>query len=138
MMEIILTDEQELFITKALEGNNILVDACVGSGKTTAIQALCNRFPKDKKILYLTYNKLLKIDAKEKIKCKNATVTNYHGYAWLCLKRAGITAGVSDLLQVFLKEKPPVGKFDLIVLDEYQDIDQEISEMLDFISGVVW
>jgi len=132
-MEIKLTNEQELFITKALEGNNILVDACVGSGKTTAIQALCVRFPSDKKILYLTYNKLLKIDAKEKIKCKNAIVTNYHGYAWLCLKRAGINAGVSDLLQVFLKAKPPVGKFDLIVLDEYQDIDQEISEMLDYI-----
>ena len=32
-MSIILTDEQEKFIEKALNGKNILVDACVGSGK---------------------------------------------------------------------------------------------------------
>ncbi len=134
-MSITLTNEQELFIEKALYGNNILVDACVGSGKTTAIQALCTRFPKNKRILYLTYNKLLKIDAKEKIKCKNATVNNYHGYAWYCLRKAGINAGVADLLQVFNREKPLVGKFDLIVLDEYQDIDQEIADMLDYIVG---
>lgn len=132
-MSIILTDEQEKFIEKALNGKNILVDACVGSGKTTAIQALCTRFPKNKKILYLTYNKLLKIDAKEKIKGRNVTVTNYHGYAWSCLNRIGMQVGVSDLLQEFNKKKPPVRKFDLIVLDEYQDIDQEIADMLDYI-----
>ncbi|MFG6368260.1 MAG: hypothetical protein K1W16_07495 [Lachnospiraceae bacterium] len=57
-----LSSEQQLFIEKALCGNNILVDACIGSGKTTAIQSLCNQLPSTKKILYLTYNKLLKID----------------------------------------------------------------------------
>ena len=132
-MSVILTNEQELFIKKALSGENILVDACVGSGKTTAIQALCTRFPKERKILYLTYNKLLKIDAKEKIKGRNVTVTNYHGYAWRCLIRKGIRTGVSDLIQEFNKKKPLVETFDLIVLDEYQDIDQEIADMLDYI-----
>ena len=37
-----LSKEQNAFIQKALERNNILVDACIGSGKTTAIQHLCN------------------------------------------------------------------------------------------------
>ena len=37
-----LSDEQEKFINTALTGKNILVDACIGSGKTTSIQALCN------------------------------------------------------------------------------------------------
>lgn len=125
-----LTVEQQNFIDIALEGKNILVDACVGSGKTTAIQQLCMGFPKTKKILYLTYNKLLKIDAKEKINGRNVTVTNYHGFAYSCLKRIGITVGISDLIQEFLNKKPDVGTYDLLVLDEYQDIDQEISEML--------
>lgn len=125
-----LTVEQQNFIDIALEGKNILVDACVGSGKTTAIQQLCMGFPKTKKILYLTYNKLLKIDAKEKINGRNVTVTNYHGFAYTCLRRIGITVGISDLIQEFLKKKPDVGTYDLLVLDEYQDIDQEISEML--------
>ena len=40
-----LSEEQKLFVTKALEGKNILVDACIGSGKTTVIQQLCNVAP---------------------------------------------------------------------------------------------
>ena len=51
-----LSSEQQLFIDKALQGKNILVDACIGSGKTTAIQSLCNKLPVTKKVLYLTYN----------------------------------------------------------------------------------
>jgi len=125
-----LTDEQRLMIDKVLAGKNVLVDACVGSGKTTTIQALCSEFPKNKKILYLTYNRLLKIDAKEKIKGKNTTVTNYHGYAYSRLISINQQVGTPDLLQEFNRLKPPIPKYDLIVLDEYQDIDQEISEML--------
>ncbi len=33
-----LSKEQNAFIQKALERNNILVDACIGCCKTTAIQ----------------------------------------------------------------------------------------------------
>lgn len=128
-----LTVEQQKFIDCALSGNNVLVDACVGSGKTTAIQQLCMAFPPNKRVLYLTYNKLLKIDAKEKIKGRNITVTNYHGFAYSCLIRTGIRAGISDLIQVFISKKPDVGSYDLLVLDEYQDIDQEISKMLVYI-----
>ena len=123
-----LTEEQKKFIDLALAGKNILVDACVGSGKTTAIQQLCMAVSKSKRILYLTYNRLLKIDAKEKIKGKNITVTNYHGFAYSCLIREGVRAGISDLIQVFLRKEPSVGAYDLLVLDEYQDIDQEIYE----------
>jgi len=39
-LDLKLSEEQELFICKALEGKNILVDACIGSGKTTgAVQS---------------------------------------------------------------------------------------------------
>lgn len=41
-----LSDEQKHFVDLALEGHNVLVDACIGSGKTTSIQELCNKFPK--------------------------------------------------------------------------------------------
>lgn len=130
-----LSDEQEELIRLASEGKNVLVDACIGSGKTTTIQALCTRL-KDKSILYLTYNRLLKVDAKEKIKNKNVFVQNYHGMASVCLKRAGKTAGINDLIQAFNREKPPLNRmYDVLVLDEYQDIELELAEMLEIIKS---
>lgn len=128
-----LSNEQQLFIEKGLQGENILVDACIGSGKTTAIQNLCNELPSKKKVLYLTYNKLLKLDAKSKISKKNVTVTNYHGFAYTILKRSGVSVGISDLIQTFNQKKPPVGKYDVLIIDEYQDIEQELAELLQLV-----
>lgn len=127
-----LSDEQKMFIKYGTAGHNILVEACIGSGKTTAIQALCNEI-KGKNILYLTYNKLLKLDAKARIINSRTTVTNYHGFAWQELQRNHIRAGISELIQVYNRSKLPVGHYDVLILDEYQDIDQEISEMLMYI-----
>lgn len=130
---ITLSDEQQLFIEKALQGENILVDACIGSGKTTAIQNLCNALPGTKKVLYLTYNKLLKLDAKSKIKKRNVTVTNYHGFAYMTLRKSGVSAGISDLIQTFIQERPHVEKYDILIIDEYQDIEQELAELLQLV-----
>lgn len=43
--EFTLSDEQKEFVDVALAGHNVLVDACIGSGKTTAIQYLCDLLP---------------------------------------------------------------------------------------------
>ncbi len=130
-----LSSEQQLFIDKALQGHNILVDACIGSGKTTAIQNLCNKFSNTKKILYLTYNRLLKVDAKSKIKKKNVIVTNYHGFAYMSLKKINVSAGIPELIQTFIQKKPPVGEYDVLIIDEYQDIEQELAELLQLIKN---
>ena len=132
-LKLQLSNEQQLFIEKALQGENILVDACIGSGKTTAIQNLCNELPSKKKVLYLTYNRLLKLDAKSKIKKKNVTVTNYHGFASKILWERGISVGVSELIQKVIQIKPRVKKYDVLIIDEYQDIEQEFAELLQLI-----
>ena len=128
--DVTLSDEQELFIKRVMEGNNVLVDACIGSGKTTAIQHLCNRLPSNKKVLYLTYNKLLKLDAKEKIRMRNVKVTNYHGFAWEMVNKMGKKVGVSDTIQAFILAEPPIPHYDVLIIDEYQDIEKEFSLML--------
>lgn len=129
-----LSDEQQLFVEKALAGKNILVDACIGSGKTTSIQELCNRFPSSKNILYLTYNRLLKLDAKDKIKNYNTLVQNYHGFAaYVLYKNDMRVSSQADLIQSFLRMKPVIEHYDVMIIDEYQDIEQELGEMLDYI-----
>ena len=128
-----LTAEQNDMIKYALRGDNILVDACIGSGKTTTIQTLCNKIPETKKVLYLTYNKLLKEDARDRILNKNVTVTNYHGFAWMLLKQNGLSAGVSDMIQTVLKHNLSSPRYDIMIVDEYQDIDQEIAQLLEII-----
>lgn len=135
MITLSLSWEQNRFIEKALEGKNILVDACIGSGKTTSIQYLCWKFPDSANILYLTYNKLLKMDAKSKIRQENVTVTNYHGFAYVTLRRAGIDCGVSDLIQTFNRVKPNISKYDVLIIDEYQDIDLELAGLLEIVKA---
>ena len=128
-----LSSEQREFIEAAVNGDNILVDACIGSGKTTSIQMLCE-YLDGKSVLYLTYNKLLKVEAKKKIKFKNVQVTNYNGFAWWLLNRAGIRCGISDQFQTFNKVKPPIPKkYDVLIIDEYQDIEEEMTCMLEYI-----
>jgi hypothetical protein len=128
-----LTSEQEGVINTALRGRNVWVEACIGSGKTTTIQELCNRIGAGKKVLYLTYNKLLKVDAKSKIKNKNVEVTNYHGYAFKYLIRMGKKVATGSLISSFLEEQPDIPIYDYIIVDEYQDINTEISEMITYI-----
>lgn len=130
-----LSDEQQAFVQTALSGKNILVDACIGSGKTTAIQHLCYEFPHDKSILYLTYNRLLKLDAQTRIRGKNITVTNYHGLAYSFLSQEGVSVGIADLIQAFNHKKVPLPHYDILLLDEYQDIEQELAEMLEYIKA---
>lgn len=130
-MDLVLSAEQQKFVDWSLMGVNVLVDACIGSGKTTAIQALCREASKTKRVLYLTYNKLLKLDAQNKIRgFGNTLVTNYHGFAFMELSRIGVRCGYSDIMTMYKRYLPKPQRFDLMVLDEYQDIDQDIADLL--------
>lgn len=131
--EFILTSEQQAFIDTALSGKNVLVDACIGSGKTTAIQYLCNQIQNDKQVLYLTYNRLLKLDAKQKITNPNVCVQNYHGYAYEQLRKKKLNVARDDLLREFNNRSLHLPLIDILIIDEYQDIDSQIARMLKYI-----
>lgn len=46
-----LSDEQSRFVSVAQEGKNILVDACIGSGKQQLFRLFARYFPKGKNII---------------------------------------------------------------------------------------
>ena len=48
-----LSSEQQDLVRLALDGKNVLCDACIGSGKPSTINVLCNEFDSSKEILYL-------------------------------------------------------------------------------------
>ena len=140
-MTTILSDEQEGMITSVLNGSNVIVDAVVGAGKTTAIQELCNRMPKTSRILYLTYNRLLKLDARRRIRRRNVRVQNYHGFVYPALKNSGLgDCGISQSINVFNdhfdRVKAWVPAYDLLVIDEYQDIREEMATLLNHIKSL--
>src|SRR5210317_282194 len=77
------SDEQQLIIDHIKYGNNVVVDACAGSGKSTTILNVAYQLD-SKKIMQLTYNSALRHEIRSKAKelsLDNMTVHTYHSLA---------------------------------------------------------
>lgn len=130
-MELTLTAEQQQFMDFAKQGRNVLVDACIGSGKTTAIQRVCAELPEEGRILYLTYNRRLLLEARARIQQSNVDVHTYHSFAGTHLAAIGrkdITMRESPAAFKELVQKIP--EYTTIVVDEYQDLERDLGKML--------
>jgi hypothetical protein len=95
--------------------------------------------PNNLKILYLTYNKLLKVDAKQKIRNFNVLVTNYHGFVYPYLQSAGIRSDIGNSIPTFNNAvkhgRVRIADFDILIVDEYQDIELDFAELLENIKA---
>jgi hypothetical protein len=127
------TEEQEAIIKAVEEGHNVFVDACIGAGKTTTLNDICVTL-KNKKILYLTYNKLLKEDAKKQIRSRNVEVHNYHGfvYRYLMAYRIPYTHqnGIKDFIKGVQGGMINMPQYDVMLVDEYQDINDDACKLI--------
>ena len=65
------------------EKNNVFLNAAAGSGKTTTLVYLAKLYS-DKKILFLSFNRFIALELKEKI--KNQTVSTIHSLAYKSIK----------------------------------------------------
>lgn len=130
MNDITLTPEQQFFIDSALAGKNILVDACIGSGKTTTIQKACDAL-NPKQVLYLTYNRRLYDDACKKIQSTNTTIATFHRFAALCCNGNGLSDNsMSTVCRTFNNHVTRIPKYDVIIVDEYQDLRADTAGVL--------
>jgi len=130
-----LTTEQQIIVDSVKEGKNILVDACIGSGKTSVLEEIYKQ-NKTKDILYLTFNTLLKLEAKSRLpKRKGSLVTNYHGFVYPYLMRVHEKTSISESLKKFVevynKGKILLNHWDILLIDEYQDINEEMANVLE-------
>lgn len=58
---------------------------------------------------------------------------NYHGYASTVLYKMGIKSSVSEIITKFNHVKPIIEHFDVLIIDEYQDINEELATLLEWI-----
>lgn len=128
-----LSDEQQHMVDLAVEGRDIIVDSTVGSGKTSTIQVCCAELSgRGRRVLYLTYSRLLKMDAQKRV--GGAYVQNFHGVVYPSLLQADINCNIADSIRLFNENfetlRHSFGVYDTVVVDEYQDLTEEYAELL--------
>lgn len=116
-----------------------LTDDYVVTHNTATIQKLCAQASaRGRRVLYLTYSRLLKVDAQARV--GGARVQNYHGVVYPYLLAHGIEAGISESIRAFnanfdrIRHGFPA--YDLLVIDEYQDINTEYARLIENIRSV--
>lgn len=120
-----LSEEQEIIVHYLKEGKNVVVDACAGSGKSTTVLNSA-KIMGEKQVLQVTYNSSLRTEIKEKIReCEitNLTVHTYHSLAVRYYSpNCHTDTGIRHVLHNDLPPGSPLPKYDLIVIDETQDM----------------
>ena len=118
-----LSEEQAFIVDSISDGQHVICDAVAGSGKTTTVLSIANRHPA-KQILQITYNSQLKLEVRQKAKeFPNMEVHSYHSFAvQYYSKKACIDEGIKDLLTMDTPLVKTIRHFDLLVLDELQDM----------------
>jgi hypothetical protein len=119
------SEEQQAVLDHVRRGSNVVVEACAGSGKSTTILSLAHAFP-HLRILQFTYNKMLRLEIKDKVatlKLTNLDVHTFHSFAVKhYTDEAAVDTGIRHLLTANLSPRHPIPSYDIIVLDECQDM----------------
>jgi hypothetical protein len=126
MSDFITSDEQQIAINYMLAGDNVVLDAVAGSGKSTTVLSLSRQVPENIRILQLAYNAILRKEVKLKLKereIKNVKVHTFHSLAVkYYLHSAHTDTGIRKIIRENMHPKDQIPKFQIIVLDESQDM----------------
>jgi hypothetical protein len=114
------SEEQKQILTE-FDNYNIIVDAVPGSGKTTQIQFVAEKY-KDLSILVITYSRRLMEDTKARLEdFANAQVYTFHKLAGEIFGEICMTDAQLDNCMDFCGN-PQYPEYDMIILDEVQDM----------------
>ena len=133
LVELQPSEEQKIIIGAINLEKNILVDAVAGSGKTTTLIFIAKAF-QQKKILQITYNKQLKFEVRNRAEKEGVDSSlKIHTYHSLAVRyyyeKANVDQGIIKLLKDKMKIRKK-DKFDIIVIDESQDMTPLFYELI--------
>eukprot|EP00759_Apiculatamorpha_spiralis_P044250 PhF_6_TR41310/c0_g1_i3/m.62565 len=134
-----LSDEQQAVVNAIVRGENVVVRAVAGSGKTTTAIEACRAYVEAHcNCLIVTYNKLLKNDVRDKLREKARedprweTYTEAHNFHALCNKYLWRGGDNTAIIQGVRVNQPLISVhfYSLIIVDEVQDMDSNFYELL--------
>lgn len=116
---------EQLAIVYTVNTHNVRVDAVAGCGKTTTALGICKQYP-DKQVLVVTYNAKLRLETRARSEKRGVNNVHVHTYHSLCHKYytpCMTDAGMITACNQSMKPSCPVPTFDIVILDEQQDLD---------------
>lgn len=120
-----ISEEQAVVLKNTKNGQNSIVDAVAGSGKSTTVLSIAAALT-SQKIIQFTYNSMLRCEIKEKtaqLKINNLDVHTYHSMAVKYYYTTAHTdTGIRHILATKMKPRIHIPKKDVIVIDEAQDM----------------
>lgn len=122
------SEEQRNIASALKNGNNVIVDAVAGSGKTTSIRNIVQEFP-ELNIIAVLYNRTLADESRQKLTAHNIEVKTIHGaigtaYGRVCMDDNAISEVLST--NPSYNWKP----FDIFIIDEAQDLKPNLVRVL--------
>lgn len=120
-----ISEEQRISIQHIIGGDNVILDAVAGSGKSTTVLSTASALH-EKKFLLIAFNAMLRKETEARVKTLGLTNVVVHTFHSLCVKyylsSAHTDTGIRRVLLQRMEPKEPLPKFDVVVLDESQDM----------------
>ena len=127
-----ISDEQQDVVNSIVKSNNVIVESVAGSGKTTCNIYIAKENP-TKSILLLTYNAKLKMETRDRVGALGITNIETHSYHSFCVKyynpKCFTDYQIINIVKSNTIQKKGF-KYDLIILDEAQDISPLYHELI--------
>jgi len=120
-----ISEEQAVVLKHIKAGQNAVVNAVAGSGKSTTVLSIAAAM-KSSKIIQFTYNSMLRYEIKEKTEALGIANLDVHTYHSMAVKYYNASAytdtGIRHILANKVVPRIRIPKKDVVVIDEAQDM----------------